>query len=408
MSFARFPLEQHPLQSEFHAELIRIADWWAAHAVDHTHGGFVGEIDEENRVIAGASKGVILNARILWFFSEVAQCIDNPLYRDCATRAYDYLTRYFADVDYGGFYWELSETGEPINTKKQVYAHAFVIYALSSYYQLTHNDDALTLALNTFSLIEEKAVDRERDGYLEAFTREWGAIEDLRLSEKDLNVPKSQNTHLHVLEAYTRLAIVEPGHEVKQALRYSIAMFDNYLINRDNYHLRAFLDMQWKDFSPGFTYGHDIEAAWLIAQALDALGDDDYTARLTPDLLAIAATTMREGIGEQGQVIDAFDKATQSVNADTVWWVQAEALVGFLYAYAETNEAAYLEQATRVWKYIKQYQIDHEKGEWFWFSSLDAKRETPPYKVGFWKCPYHNGRAMIEAALYLEKACQRM
>src|SRR5690606_2293642 len=152
----------------------------------------------------------------------------------CADRAFNYLSTYFVDTEFGGFYWELDAAGKPINTKKQVYAQAFVIYALSSYYQLTQNEQALTLALNTFELVEEKAIDREREGYLEAFTREWGLIEDLRLSDKDLNFPKSQNTHLHVLEAYTRLAIVEPSENIKSALRYNIEMFDKYMINREN------------------------------------------------------------------------------------------------------------------------------------------------------------------------------
>lgn len=404
MSVARFPLEQHPLQCEFYAELIRIADWWATHTVDHKHGGFVGEISHDNRVIEHASKGVILNARILWFFSEAAQYVDNPTYRACAERAYDYLTRYFVDIEFGGFYWEVSATGEPINTKKQVYAHAFVIYALSSYYQLTQDDNALTLAINTFELMEEKAIDREREGYLEAFTREWALMEDLRLSDKDLNFPKSQNTHLHVLEAYTRLAIIEPSDVVKNALRYNIRMFDQHMINRKNYHLRMFLDLDWNDFSPGVTYGHDIEAVWLIAKALEALGDDNYTARLTPDLIKVAETTANEGIGEHGQVLDAYHADTQTISPDNVWWVQAEAVVGFLYAYQVTHDERYFSLATNIWEFIKKYQIDSQHGEWFWMSTLDTPAAQPNYKVGFWKCPYHNGRAMIEAARYLAKA----
>lgn len=406
MSLARFPLTQSPLQAEFKAELVRVADWWAAHTIDEAQGGFVGEVDDNNQVVEGASKGVILNARILWFFSETAQYIDNPAYRACADRAYQYLLQFFRDSEHGGFYWELSAAGQPINTKKQVYAQAFVIYALASYYQLTQNQAALDVALATFALVEEKAIDREREGYLEAFTREWGLIEDLRLSDKDLNYPKSQNTHLHVLEAYTRLAIVAPTAVVKNALRYNIEMFDKYMINRENYHLRMFLDLDWKDFSPGFTYGHDIEAAWLIAKALEALGDDDYTAKLTPDLLRVAETTAAEGVGAHGQVLDAYDFASKTISPDTVWWVQAEALVGFLYAYVTSGDEKYLALATAVWEFIKKHQMDHDKGEWFWLSTLDTHATVKNYKVGFWKCPYHNGRAMIEAALYLQAAAR--
>lgn len=403
MNAASFRLSTTSLQQEFRQELISIADWWAAHTVDHEQGGFYGEVDADNLPVPSASKGVILNARILWFFSEAAQQVDNPRYRDCAQLAYDYLLAHFFDKEQGGVYWELTAPGAPLNTKKQVYAQAFAIYALCAYYQLTGNEQALARALECFNLIEQHAIDRVNQGYLEAFTRDWGVLDDLRLSEKDLNFPKSQNTHLHILEAYTTLYQVHPTAEIKAALKYNILMFDKYMIDRAHYHLRMFMNLQWQDFSPGYTYGHDIEASWLIAKALESLGDHGYTATLTPDLIKIAEGTLREAIGAQGQVIDSYDFSTQTKNEDTVWWVQAEALVGFLYAYSVTRDQKFYAAAAAVWEFIKQYQIDPAGGEWLWLSRWQMKSVREDYKVGFWKCPYHNGRAMMEAVRYLQK-----
>lgn len=403
MKVASLPVRIASLQQEFREELIAIADWWAAHTVDQEQGGFFGEIDAHNQPVKNASKGIILNARILWFFSEVAQEIDNPVYRSCATRAYDYVVAHFFDKEQGGVYWELDAAAVPINTKKQVYAQAFTIYALCAYYQLTGDAQALARALECFTLIEQYAIDHEHEGYLEAFTREWGVIADLRLSEKDLNYPKSQNTHLHILEAYTTLYQAQRTTKIKAALNYNIQMFDKYMIDKNTHHLRMFMDLEWKDFSPGYTYGHDIEASWLIAKALESLGDEAYLAELTPTLINIAQVTVKEAIGEQGQVIDSYDFATRKFNVDTVWWVQAEALVGFLYAYATTGEEQYYQAAEKSWQFIKTYQIDRERGEWFWLSSLHQPNSDSYYKVGFWKCPYHNGRAMMEAIRYLQK-----
>jgi mannobiose 2-epimerase len=404
MNAVSLPVEFTRLQQEFRTELIAIADWWAKYAVDHEQGGFYGEIDANNNPVKSASKGVILNARILWFFSETAQAVDNPRYRDCAERAYQYLTAHFFDKEFGGVYWELDAQAAPLNTKKQVYAQAFTIYALCAYFQLTGETLALVRALECFRLIERYAIDTVHEGYLEAFTREWGVMDDLRLSEKDLNYPKSQNTHLHILEAYTSLYQVHSSPEVKAALRYNIQMFDKYMIDKQTYHLRMFMDLQWKDFSPGYTYGHDIEASWLIAKALESLGDETYSAALTPSLLNIAQVTLAEAIGELGQVLDSYNFASATVNNDTVWWVQAEALVGFLYAYSVSGDEKYFAAAQAVWEFIKKYQIDSEAGEWLWLSRLHAPSESPYYKVGFWKCPYHNGRAMMEASRYLQAA----
>ncbi|RYF98971.1 MAG: hypothetical protein EOO07_37390, partial [Chitinophagaceae bacterium] len=288
-------------------------------------------------------------------------------------------------------YWELNAKGEPINAKKQVYAQAFTIYALAAYYQLTHDEEALTRALQCFELLEAKTIDRVREGYLEAFTQAWGRIDDLRLSEKDLNFPKSQNTHLHILEAYTTLNKVHSTPAISAALRYNIELFDKYMIDKTTYHLRMFLDNDWKDHSPGYTYGHDIEASWLIAKALESLGDENYKQTLMPTLIKITETTLAEGIGTHGHVIDAYDFSTRTQLPDIVWWVQAEALVGFLFAYSETREQKYLLAAENIWEFIKHYQIDKKNGEWLWLSSIDSEQATPYYKVGFWKCPYHNG-----------------
>ncbi|QEY17009.1 hypothetical protein D0C16_14115 [Cellvibrio sp. KY-GH-1] len=391
------------LQQEFRSELIAIANWWATHSPDQERGGFYGEIDAHNHPVKEASKGIILNARILWFFSEVAQELDDPRYRECAMRAYDYIVAHFFDAEFGGVYWELDASGNPLNTKKQIYAQAFTIYALVAYFQLTKNDAALARALECFELVERYGIDGVNQGYLEAFTREWMAIDDLRLSEKDLNYPKSQNTHLHILEAYTTLHQAHPAREINAALRDNIEMFDQYMIDRSNHHLRMFMDLQWNDFSPGYTYGHDIEASWLIAKALESLGDEGYTQTLTPTLIKLAEVTLQEAVGDYGQVIDSYDFATNAINGDTVWWVQAEALVGFLYAYTTTDDQRYYAAASNVWEFIKQYQIDQQNGEWFWLSNLDAPDQNCYYKAGFWKCPYHNGRAMIEAICFLSR-----
>jgi mannobiose 2-epimerase len=391
------------LQLEFRQELIAIADWWLKHTVDHEFGGFYGEVSANNSPVTNASKGIILNSRILWFFSEVALEVDNPEYRKAAKRAYEYIINFFFDKEHGGVYWELDSRGNAINTKKQVYAQAFTIYALTAYYKLTHDEQALAHALNCFELLESKTIDREREGYLEAFTRTWGTIDDLRLSEKDLNFPKSQNTHLHVLEAYTTLHLIHPTEAINKALRYNIELFDKYMIDKNTYHLRMFLDNDWKDHSPGYTYGHDIEASWLIAKALESLDDKSYTQTLMPTLIKIAEVTLSEGVGAHGQVIDAYDFTTKTQLPDIVWWVQAEALVGFLFAYSESQDAKYLHAAECMWEFIKKYQIDKKNGEWFWLSTLDKPQTDPYYKVGFWKCPYHNGRAMMEASRYLTK-----
>lgn len=324
-----------------------------------------------------------------------------------ARRAYEYLQRHFLDREAGGYYWSLNPDGSVLDDKKQVYAQAFVIYALAAYAELCADPAALAAARQCFFLIERHCVDRQKQGYLEACTRHWGAMDDVRLSERDLNFPKTMNTHLHVVEAYTKLYQVHASAEVAMALSYGIDLIDRYMIDRDHFHLRMFMDEDWTDHSPELTYGHDIECAWLLYKALTVLGDEARRQRLLPDILQLVKTCQQEALDESGAVLDGKVKAGGLVRRQRVWWVQAEALVGFLYAWNLSGDATFLRSAEGLWRFIHTYLIDREFGEWRWHSSLDTADAGRDYKAGFWKGPYHNGRAMIEAARQLSLAGRR-
>lgn len=378
------------------AELNNISKWWLNNTLDNEHGGFVGEIDFAGEIVKDANKGIVQNSRILWFYSEKALFSDKAEYKNVATRAFDYLIDYFDDAKFGGAIWEISASGEPVNGKKQTYAQSFCIYAYCAYYKLTGNEIALTKAMQYFNLIEEYARDRKFGGYIEAYTQEWQIIDDFRLSEKDLNAPKSMNTHLHVLEAYSALYAIAPTAKVKEAFIHVIDIFDKHIINKKNNHLKLFFGINWNDISKTFSYGHDIEASWLLWEAIVILNDKEKIAYYKPIIINLAAVCLDEAIGNHNQVCDEYNIAANMRHEESHWWVQAEALVGFLNAYYLTRDIKYLEACKKVWLFIQCYHIDQFAGEWHWISSADNNKINFVYKAGFWKAPYHNGRAMME------------
>lgn len=384
------------------AELDNIASWWMENTLDEKYDGFVGEIDHIGNIVEGANKGIILNSRILWFFSELAIFSGQEEHKEVASRSFEYLIKYFDDQVYGGALWELSAEGEFVNGKKQTYAQCFCIYALSAYYKLTNSAKALVKANEYFELVEKYARDRVDGGYVEACTREWESIEDFRLSEKDLNVPKSMNTHLHVLEAYAAFYKVNPTPKVEEAFRHVIDVFVEKIIDSSSGHQKLFFDMKWQDKSSAFSYGHDIEASWLLWEAVEILGDESVKAATKPIVLKLAESCLKEAIGDKGQVCDEFDFSSKTRHQSSEWWVQAEALVGFLNAYHLSNNKAYLNVCQPIWQFINDYHLDTENGEWHWVSLNDQPAMEPVYKVGFWKAPYHNGRAMMEICRLFE------
>ena len=369
-----------------------ILAFWIDKIQDTEHGGFYGQIDCNNTLHPEANKGAILNARILWTFSSAYRILKKKEYLDMAQRAFDYITAYFLDREYGGVYWELDYKGNPVSTKKQTYVQGFMLYGFSEFYRATGNKQALELAKEFFYLIE-KCHDSELGGYLEAYTQDWKPIEDMRLSDKDANEKKTMNTHLHVLEPYTNLCRVWDNEQLKAAQKRLIGIFTERILDKKTNHLNLFFDEEWNVKSTAISYGHDIEASWLLFEAADVLGDRGLLAEIKNISLEIADAAS-EGLQAEGSMI--YEKDGNHIDGDRHWWVQAESVVGYMYAYKNSKDIAYKEKASRIWNYIRNQIVDQENGEWYWSRKEDGTINQKDDKAGFWKCPYHNGRMCME------------
>ena len=381
--------------SKFFAnELERILKYWSSDAIDEANGGFLGERDHNNKIVANASKGIILNSRILWSFSAVSNYYQSNQYFGLCERAYQYLKTNFKDNQFGGVYWELDAFGNPLNTRKQVYAQAFMIYALSEYYIFSNDEDALNWAVELYQLVEKYANDTVYKGYIEAFNRDWSPIEDMRLSDKDANEAKTMNTHLHVLEAYTNLYKVYKNEGLKEHLTNLIELFLTKFLNENN-HLNLFFDEQWQLKSSTISFGHDIETAWLLIEAAKVIENEKLIAETEKAAIKIADTFMQKGVDADGGVMNEFNPATNEWDTDKHWWPQAEAIIGLRYAYNITKEEKYLTKSLEILNFIETHILDFKNGEWFWRVNKEGVIYTNECKMGMWKAPYHNSRACI-------------
>jgi len=364
-----------------------ILRFWQTRMVDSERGGFYGRIDGRNNLHPEADKGAVLNARILWAFAAAYRVLHKPEYMTLATRAKDYLLAHFIDPEYGGVYWSLRADGTPLDTKKQTYAVAFAVYGLAEYVRATGDPEALQTAMRLFEAIETHAF--ASTGYIEALTRDWQHIADMRLSDKDENGSRTMNTHLHVLEAYTNLYRIWPDQRVERQLRTLIGIFTDHIYNPANGHLDCFFDDNWNGRRDIISYGHDIEAAWLLNEALTVLGDDRLTAKVIPVTTRIALASV-DGIRPDGSMVyEDKDESRQ-------WWVLCEQVTGFIDQWQITREPRYWDYAVNAFRYILNNLIDREHGEWFWAVRQDGTLDNDNDKAGFWKCPYHNSRMCLE------------
>ncbi|MFC4212324.1 AGE family epimerase/isomerase [Pedobacter lithocola] len=388
-------LELEKYQEELSEELENILDYWKHFSVDEINGGFVGKIDNYNNINFGAVKGSVLNARILWSFSAAHNLKANPEYLEIAHRAFNYITNFFIDKVYGGVYWLIDAKGKPVDTKKQVYANAFTIYAFSEYYIASQNENAKTMAIRLYNDLINHSFDDKNGGYFEAFSREWKSLDDLRLSAKDANEKKTMNTHLHVLEAFTTLYHIWPNEDLKQKIIGLINDFLTHIIHPKTGNLILFFDENWQAKSDIISYGHDIEASWLLLEAAEAVGDEALISSVKSISVKIAKVSIN-GLDVDGSLWYEYDPAENHIIKEKHWWVQAEAMVGFFNAWQITDDEKFLNISLQNWLFVKNKIIDYEKGEWFWGITEQGEIMLKEDKVGVWKCPYHNSRACIE------------
>jgi cellobiose epimerase len=394
-SFNNIPAQLTLLQTEVKENLIdNILRFWSFKMLDESNGGFYGRIDGNNKNHPDAVKGGILNSRILWTFSSAFRILKDSTYLLTANRARDYILAHFIDKEFGGAYLSVNSKGNPKDKRKQIYNQAFFIYALSEYYLATGDMESLSAAKEIYNLVEDYSFDKQFNGYFEIYSRDWKRIKDKIIGEKTDDDQKGMNTHLHLMEAYANLYRAWPNANVEKSLRNLIELFYDRIVDKRTSHLIYFSDEKWVGTSPVESYGHDIEASWLLVEAVRLLKDPVLTEKIEK-LCVRMVIAASEGLQPDGSMIYERNKLTGQINLNRDWWTQAETVVGFVNAWQLTGNESYLETALKSWKYIDENFVDHKNGEWFNSisgSGIIGKGD----KAGYWKCPYHNSRMCLE------------
>ena len=381
--------------SDFRSEMedmlnCRILPFWLE-LIDNEHGGFYGYVGPDGHVDPLAPKGVILHSRILWTFSEAYRRTKNLEYREAADHAYLFLVNQAMDKEYGGLYWMLDGEGKPLELFKHSYNQAFGVYALSNYYLATGKKEALDLAMGLFSLIEKKW--RDDKGYLEQLTRTFGPMNNEELSENGVIAERTMNTLLHIMEAYTVLYEASRNTDVRSALIYAVRQLTGEMYNPAKERLEVFFDANFKSLIDLHSYGHDIEASWLIDRALSVIGDESLTTSVLPITKALYDHVMRRAYTSRGVYYECHDGHD---NTQRDWWVQAEAIIGIANDYQKYGgDKEHLEKLYELLDYLNT-EVIGPFGEWAWTTYEDGTHDMVRELAGPWKCPYHNARMCME------------
>ncbi len=381
-------------KQEIRMERDAILDFWAKNSLDLVNGGFLGKLDHFGHIDYSSVKGGVLNARILWTFSSAFAATENTSHKEIADRAFEYMKKHLIDHVNGGAYWSVDPSGNKLDGRKQVYGLAFAIYGFSEYFKISKNQEALEIAKKLYLVIEKHSFDQKSNGYFEAFAEDWSALSDMRLSVKDLNATKTMNTHLHILEAYTNLYAIFPNNQLTNNIENLLEIFDKKIIDPFLGQLNLFFDNDWNSLSQRYSFGHDIEASWLLHDSALTIQKNEIIEKWQNKAIQIAEIILKN-INPDGSLYHEIDLENMHIDKHREWWVSAEAMVGFVNAYKLTNDKKYLNAVFSLWDFIKKHIKDPDNGEWHWGVLADYSKMKED-KIGFWKCPYHNFRACQE------------
>ena len=405
----KLKIELNSFKELFEEELHNnVLSFWIKHAIQKDGKGFYGAVDMKGNPVSGAAKSSVLNTRILWTFAEAAKNYNNKKYTGIANKAFDVVINDFADKEFGGYYMSIDTENYPLDTIKHTYAQAFVLYALSKYYELRSTPELLYELNEYFVFLEDKAKDRKYPGYIEAFTRVWEPFSENRMADND--EPRSMNTHLHILEAYATFYKVSKNKLAGKRLKELLELFVDKII-RPSGHLGIFFDRNFNETEASkaiCSFGHDIEASWLLWEAAEILDDKEIIEKMKPLSIKMLDAVDLVGLDKDGGLFLESTRFGSHVRTNKHWWPQAETLIGFMNGFEITGDIKYWDKLKLTWQFIYTHLIDHKNGEWFTKLNrlgvpylTESENDPSPYyrndwKIDPWKAPYHNGRAMME------------
>lgn len=378
------------MANDFQQELTgNILPFWQKNLPNNTNSSFYGVIDAQGKVIPDSARSVLLSSEILWAFSAADAEIPNPDYKTLAAYAFADLEKNFQDKKYGGVYWSVDGNGKPAESHKQVYAQAMAILAYCEYART--NKPALAQAKALYQLLEKYARDKTQGGYYQTLAQDWskGDVTD----SVNSGAAKTLKTQLQVLQAYSRLLALWPNPELKKNHLALINLLQTKTYNSKTGHFDLSFSDNWKAQSDAISNGLDQETAWSLVIAA-RVQDEEQLIKQTEQLaLKVAAAGLKNLDGTGGLV-----NSPKDTNKD--WWAQGEALVSFLTAYQISGDTQYLMGAMRNWGFIKAHLV-HPQGDWYWGTDTAGKQRIEP-RANLFKGPFHNGRAMLEAAYRLQ------
>lgn len=325
-------------------------------------------------------------ARQLFFFSQAWRVTGDAACAERAHALYADLTGRFWDAEHGGWFFSL-KTGASANTgadlRKDLYGHAFAIFALAHYGAIFGEATAIDWAHRTGDVIKRRLL-QPQGWFAQAARRDWSAAD----------AALEQNPHMHLLEAWLALHAASSAGGVLRDAASLVMLFMQRLRSDDGTKvLEHFDDAGRPNGETGRIVepGHAYEWYGLLQDYAAASGEAQYRSIAAPLLVWADA----QGVDPQhGGIYDQLDTEGRVVSERKRIWPLTECIrAQAMRAIATAEPAAYAALDRRIAFLTQHYLIPG--GGWREFLRRDL---TPDSDYLPATTPYHLATAALKVA----------
>ncbi|MCW5515796.1 AGE family epimerase/isomerase [Muriicola sp. Z0-33] len=418
------------LISQFDAAITQnLLQKWYPLVIDYEYGGFYSDINKDFTVGERQDKMIVSQARHIWTTAKAAELFGSTTdYMQYARHGFKFLRDQMWDSINGGFFNLVSREGLPLpvtEEPKTAYGNAFAIYGLSAYYKASKDPEALDYAKKTFYWLETHSHDTINKGYFQSLSLDGSPVQRTDDFPSNSTIGyKDQNSSIHLLEAFTSLYQVWPDELLAKRLKELLMLIRDTITTEKGY-MHLFFTKDWKPISfkdstditikkhyylDHVSFGHDVETAFLLLEAADALGEQhsitlEKGKRMVDHALETGWDNELGGFYDGGYYFKGKDEIT-IVNDNKNWWTQAEGLNSLLLfsQYYPEDPKKYRARFDQLWEYTNTYLLDDVNGGWYEWGTDKRPQAQEGLKGHIWKATYHNYRSLANCKLLLERA----
>ena len=359
----------------------RFSDWyfdrtlphWRHHVIDQNVGGFHEALDKSGAGTSNGGKRTMVQARLCFVFAHAFQKHGNPADLAAAQGGFEFLSSHCRHPD-GGWFHKLTEDGAPLDQDRDLYDHAFILFA-TAWLDRAGVELARETAETTQSFLDAEMAHPE-GGFIEQAGR--------------ATLPRRQNPHMHLLEAC--LAWYETSNEniwLDRAARI-VSLFNEAFVVDGS--LREYFSENWQpmagDSGRLIEPGHHFEWVWLLHRYAKLTGQQSEHMR------SLYNFACAHGVDKvSGGVVDVISADGTLLSPNHRLWPQTEAIKAHnVYRKSGDKDAGKRLDAT-LNAFWQNHLKDEPNGVWREHIGPDGKRLRDDMPGS---SPYHLAMAVGE------------